>query len=101
MQPRVQPGLVEVADAPAEEPIFIQIPPAEEVVAPAAPRALPTPSTPAPPAPSSRTYQVQKGDTIWGISRKFSVSHKDLMRVNNIGEKANIRPGQNLIIPSR
>ena len=46
----------------------------------------------------SRTYLVQKGDTLYSITRKFTkLTIKDLMRINKLKDK-NIKPGQQLII---
>jgi len=46
-----------------------------------------------------RIYRVRKGDTIWGISRRFDVSPKDLMRWN--GTLGQIKPGEKLKIFAR
>jgi len=40
-------------------------------------------------------YQVQSGDTLWGISRKYGVSIKDLKNWNGIRHDK-VRPGQRL-----
>jgi len=46
----------------------------------------------------SRMYLVQKGDTLYSITRKFTkLTIKDLMRINKLKDK-NIKPGQQLII---
>ncbi len=45
-----------------------------------------------------RTYLVQKGDTLYSISRKFTkLSVTELIRVNKLKNK-NIKPGQQLIV---
>jgi membrane-bound lytic murein transglycosylase D len=45
-----------------------------------------------------RTYLVQKGDTLYSISRKFTkLSVKELIKVNKLKDK-NIKPGQQLIV---
>ncbi len=43
-------------------------------------------------------YEVKKGDTIWDISRKFSVSSKDILRWNQLSASASIYPGDELTI---
>ncbi len=48
---------------------------------------------------SQITYRVKAGDTLWGISRVFRVSLKDLMEVNGLSENSVLREGQILIIP--
>jgi len=40
-------------------------------------------------------YQVQSGDTLWGISRKYGVSIKELKNWNGIRHDR-VRPGQRL-----
>lgn len=43
-------------------------------------------------------YQVQKGDTLYSITRKFNrISIKELIRINNLKNKQ-IKPGQQLIV---
>lgn len=46
----------------------------------------------------AKVYLVQKGDTLYSISKKFaSLSIKDIIRLNKLKNK-NIKPGQQLII---
>ncbi len=44
-------------------------------------------------------YTVRKGDTIGSIGRRFGVSTRELIRVNNLNRKATIRIGQKLVLP--
>ncbi|WP_298037198.1 LysM peptidoglycan-binding domain-containing protein [uncultured Desulfuromonas sp.] len=45
-----------------------------------------------------RTYTVRKGDSLWKIARKFSVSEKELRVWNRLGWSNVIRPGQTLAV---
>jgi len=51
------------------------------------------------PTSSVNTYTVQKNDTPWIISNKFSVNLNELLKVNNLNNGQNIYPGQTLVIP--
>ncbi|MCR5219350.1 lytic transglycosylase domain-containing protein [Treponema sp.] len=44
-------------------------------------------------------YVVQKGDSLWGISRRYKLTVEDLCKVNNINEKSILRINQKLVIP--
>ena len=51
---------------------------------------------------SRRTYYtVRSGDSLWKISRKFSVSEKQLRVWNRLGWSNVIRPGQRLIVSAK
>jgi murein DD-endopeptidase MepM/ murein hydrolase activator NlpD len=48
----------------------------------------------------STRYTIKKGDTIWRIAYNHGVSPDDIIRINNIENVANIKPGQQLMIPA-
>jgi len=64
-------------------------------------------SEPPPPARSGAvaveagaTYEIQPGDTISGIGRRFQTPVQSLIDLNALGPRAAISPGQRLILPS-
>lgn len=42
------------------------------------------------------SYEVKKGDSLWGISQQFGIKLKKLMMLNELTEGAIIKPGQRL-----
>jgi lipoprotein NlpD len=63
------------------------------------------PVPPAPPAPAAAvasTHTVVKGDTIWGLGKKYGVSQDAIRTANSMdaGDN-NIRLGQSINIPAR
>lgn len=44
-------------------------------------------------------YEIQRGDTLNGIAKRYGVTVRDLIDVNNIKDPSRIYPGQKLIIP--
>lgn len=44
-------------------------------------------------------YEVQSGDTLWDLSRKFRVSVDELAQLNGISPIGHLHPGQHLTIP--
>lgn len=64
-------------------------------------------SAPPPPASGAATaveagaaYEIQPGDTISGIGRRFQTSVQALIDLNGLGPRATIAPGQRLILPA-
>jgi membrane-bound lytic murein transglycosylase D len=51
-------------------------------------------------APQQR-HRVEKGDTSYGIARRYGISHQQLMAANSRSAQAAIRIGETLIIPPR
>ena len=48
---------------------------------------------------SDQLYELKKGDTIYGLSRKFKVSGELIMLVNNIRDAGRLTVGQRIKIP--
>ena len=49
-------------------------------------------------APIERTYTVQPGDTLWGISQSYGITVNQLVRLNGIQNPDLIYPGQVLLL---
>ncbi len=50
--------------------------------------------------PEDVVHYVQKGETLWNISRKYQVSLQSITSANNISENSRIVVGQRLVIPN-
>jgi LysM repeat protein len=50
--------------------------------------------------PKDIAHYVQKGDTLWGISRKYQVSLQSITSANRISENSRLVVGQKLVIPN-
>ncbi|MCF6313016.1 MAG: LysM peptidoglycan-binding domain-containing protein [Verrucomicrobiales bacterium] len=74
--------------AAAPEPVYTPPP------APSPPKA----KAPAPAKPKARYHTIGKGDTLWGISRKYKVGVAAIKSANGLSSDL-IRPGQTLRIP--
>lgn len=48
-----------------------------------------------------KSYTVQKGDTLWSISKRFNCPVDSLVKTNGIEDKHIISVGQALIIPGK
>ncbi len=48
----------------------------------------------------TQRYIVQKGDTLWRLSRRFGVPMDALIKANNLSNPDVLREGQELIIPN-
>jgi murein DD-endopeptidase MepM/ murein hydrolase activator NlpD len=46
-------------------------------------------------------YRIRKNDTLWGIAKKFSTSHKLIISANGITGPNQIREGKEIFVPNR
>jgi LysM repeat protein len=72
---------------------------AEVETAPEAVEALAEPGTAVPPSEMVFRYEIQRGDTLNGIAKRYGLTFKELVEANNITDPNRIFPGQKLIIP--
>ena len=49
-------------------------------------------------SPGKKIHTVQKGETIYGISKKFGIKPDDLRKLNNLGADDTVKPGQKLVV---
>lgn len=47
-----------------------------------------------------RVYVVSKGDTLWGISKRFRMAPENIARANKIADPGRLRVGMKLVIPT-
>ncbi len=45
-----------------------------------------------------KVHTVQKGETIYGISKKYAMKPDDLRKLNNLGAEDTVKPGQKLVV---
>ena len=50
---------------------------------------------------SDGTYTVQKGETWFGISKKYGISVADLQKLNGVGSEAALKIGQKIKVPGK
>ena len=74
--------------------------PAFEDTRPAPTRVTPTPTRPSTPARAQTNHTVVRGDTLWGLSRKYGVSMDAIKQANNMRNDTVVL-GTTLVIPAR
>ncbi len=52
------------------------------------------------PLSADSTYRVEKGDTLYSISRKYQITVAELRTANNLSESDVLKAGQKLVIPT-
>jgi LysM repeat protein len=99
------PAPAPVAEPAEPEPVKLVAPkPAPAPVAIAekkpAPKAEPKPAAKTT-SSGSRSHTMAKGDTLYGLARKYGVSAAAIQKANNITKPESIRDGAKLIIPAK
>ena len=46
------------------------------------------------------SYIIQKGDTLYGIAKKYGIKLSELLSLNNLDNSATIKVGQKILVPS-
>lgn len=54
---------------------------------------------PAPPKSKARYHVVRRGDTLWGIAKKYGTTIEELRRVNKISKGQELKIGQKILLP--
>lgn len=110
------PAMASTPPAPAPAPVAEPAQP--EPIQLVAPKPVPTPSQmaekkpepkveskpapkPEPKTNSTRSHTMAKGDTLYGLARKYGVSVSAIQKANNITKPESIRDGAKLIIPAK
>ena len=98
------PALLQQLDALTQKVEALEKQPAAGIKAkpstPSKPAAETKAMSPAPSKPAASTekqyHTVQKGDTLYRISKKYKISVEDLRKLNNLSENQALRAGQKL-----
>lgn len=51
------------------------------------------------PSDAERVYVVSKGDTLWGISKRFKMAPENIARANKLSDPGRLKIGMKLVIP--
>jgi len=75
-------------------------PPSMPSAAPVSPTPSEATATPAPTVYPASTYEVQAGDTVYSIARRFGTTVEGIVAANDLTDAAEIYVGQVLVIPA-
>ena len=51
--------------------------------------------------PKTETYEIVKGDTLYGVAKKYGITLNELRRLNGFSQNQAIYPGQKIMVPSK
>ncbi|RZK45802.1 MAG: LysM domain-containing protein, partial [Hymenobacter sp.] len=80
------------------EVVLIPRPGAGAKAAPAATAAAPTKAPAAPTASAPDRYTVAKGETLFGIARRYNLSPAELIQLNHLPDGGTVRVGQEILL---
>lgn len=46
-------------------------------------------------------YTIKRGDNLWSIAKKFGTDHRLIIQINEITNPDSLKPGGNILVPSR
>jgi len=99
-------GAEQTAPTPTSRPstAVVVLPSSTPPSTPSALPVSPTPSeataTPTPTASPATTYEVQAGDTVFSIARRFGTTVEAIVAANSLADPSQIEVGQILVIPA-
>jgi LysM repeat protein len=92
--PAPDPALLQRLDALAQKVEGLE----KEKQPVAEPKAKSSPSPKPAVSTEKRYHTVKKGETLYGISRKYGIKEAELRKLNNLSEDQSIRVGQKILI---
>lgn len=47
------------------------------------------------------SYRIRRGDNLWKIAEKFDISHRLIMKFNDLSKPDLLKPGSEILVPNR
>ncbi len=98
-RPRATPTRPQGGSLSADEPSGLE--PSEPLFNPGLEDDFNSGAAPSPsPTSGYDAYTVQRGDTLWGLSKEYNVSFAALLEANGMDRDSQLRVGQEIVVPS-